>query len=314
MSGKPVSLSSVASEGDEIKPGHAKSANTVPEATPEVKIPAPTIATPLEWRSKIASPPSAVVNTAFTEKSCPEVDWNPEMPPPGQKVYCAFWLKNGECSFTQTGCLFKHVMPLNIQVLEALGLRDLPDWFRKQTQCGSLRINGGRNGLSFGITPQNIEGVGNATGPRARVDAEASRRAIASHVNAIPVRGSRPANNRQVHTSNARPVGLNTPRIPRVQTDAEKALERERRNERMTRAFEADLMSNCCSEMMDEQQQAFRDKEQAGWDEELKARQTVAATRAQKVEKKVNASGSDSAGKEGKKNAQGGPRRKVIKP
>ncbi len=244
-------------------------------------------------------PPLPALNAALTNKSLPEYDENPEMPIIGEKIYCSHWLRLGECSFTQTGCLYKHVMPMSIPVLEALGLRDLPEWFRKLHGFGSLRINGGRNGLNFGITVPNVSGPPRQSVPRARVDLEATRRMIAGQINSIPFRGVHPGPYRQVHASNprpaitpSRPTMLGSPRIPRVITDAEKAAERDRHDKLMAVAFDADLESNACTDMMDPEMERIREKEQAGWEEEQKARQTP---------KKPEASGSESSGKDDKK-------------
>jgi hypothetical protein len=244
------------------------------------------------------------MDMSFADRSLPEIDWNPVMPTPGQKVYCAYWLRNGECGFTQTGCLFKHVMPMKLEVLEACGLRDLPDWFRKTVHCGSLRINGGRNGLNFGITPNNISVVLPPpapkpvfpVGPRARLDAEASRRAIAAHINSMPMRSgiraavprqSRPGNGNN-HTNKA---AANSRAQRAYLTDAERAEERDRRDKRMAAAFDADLESNACTDMMDAEMERIRNKEQAGWEEEQNSRlaATGAAATGSNVGKKGDA-------------------------
>ena len=249
---------------------------------------------PLAWRNKVvATTVPAALDAALTNKSLPEYDLQPELPTIGEKVYCSHWLRYGECSFTQTGCLYKHVMPINLQVLEALGLRDLPDWFRKAHGCGSLRINGGRNGLSFGITLTDVSGLpGTTTGPRARLDPEASRRMLAAHINGMPARGVRSGTNRPVRASNPRPAIHGSPRMPRVPTDAEKAAQRDRHDKRMAAAFDADLESNACTDMMDPEMERIREKEQAGWEEEQKARLAG---------KVGDASESESSGKEEKK-------------
>lgn len=48
------------------------------------------------------------------------------------KEYCSYWLRHGECDYAQQGCLYKHEMPLEPEVLEKLGLRDIPRWYREK--------------------------------------------------------------------------------------------------------------------------------------------------------------------------------------
>ncbi|KAL7918808.1 hypothetical protein ACQKWADRAFT_230390 [Trichoderma austrokoningii] len=51
------------------------------------------------------------------------------------KVYCDMWIHEGRCAFTQTGCKFKHEMPLDEETQRALGLfQGLPGWFKKKQQ------------------------------------------------------------------------------------------------------------------------------------------------------------------------------------
>ncbi|KAI9881564.1 MAG: hypothetical protein M1830_000128 [Pleopsidium flavum] len=54
--------------------------------------------------------------------------------PPGQgkKVYCTYWIRKGECDYTQQGCMYKHAMPLDKETLASLGLREVPRWYREQ--------------------------------------------------------------------------------------------------------------------------------------------------------------------------------------
>lgn len=62
---------------------------------------------------------------------------------PGAKEYCSYWLRHGECDYAQQGCLYKHEMPLDKAVLERLGLRDIPRWYREKHGLGSyLAVKG----------------------------------------------------------------------------------------------------------------------------------------------------------------------------
>lgn len=57
---------------------------------------------------------------------------------PGVKQYCSYWLRHGECDYAQQGCLYKHEMPLDPEVLESLGHRDIPAWYRAKHALASL--------------------------------------------------------------------------------------------------------------------------------------------------------------------------------
>ncbi|UKZ73028.1 hypothetical protein TrVFT333_000667 [Trichoderma virens FT-333] len=55
--------------------------------------------------------------------------------PKRNKVYCDMWIHEGRCAFTQTGCKFKHEMPLDEGSQKALGLfQGLPAWYKKQQE------------------------------------------------------------------------------------------------------------------------------------------------------------------------------------
>lgn len=50
------------------------------------------------------------------------------------------WIHEGRCAFTQTGCKFKHEMPLDEESQRALGLfQGLPTWFKKQQEESAMR-------------------------------------------------------------------------------------------------------------------------------------------------------------------------------
>jgi hypothetical protein len=62
---------------------------------------------------------------------------------PGVKEYCSYWLRKGECDYAQQGCLYKHEMPLDRAVLERLGHRDIPKWYREKHGLGSFQVGSG---------------------------------------------------------------------------------------------------------------------------------------------------------------------------
>ncbi|KIW27778.1 uncharacterized protein PV07_07486 [Cladophialophora immunda] len=247
-----------------------------------------TTSPPLAWRIKA---------TAIPAGNSPPADLDPDMPPVGQKVYCSYWLRTGECNFAQQGCMFKHVMPMKLGVLEVLGFRDLPDWYRKAYKVGSLRVNGGRNGLSYGI----FDGSKAAPPPpppppphshhqhkRVSLNAEATRRMIATHINALPVGNGR--GGRYYHADRApraggnhRGPGFAHARPTASEVDRARAAERERRDERLAAAFAADMDSEL-GDMMDAQMEKIREQEQAGWEEEQNAAREAAAKKGESGE------------------------------
>ncbi|KAJ5109206.1 hypothetical protein N7456_005881 [Penicillium angulare] len=80
------------------------------------------------------------------------VDHNNQLDKDGklkEKIYCSYWLRHGECDYSQQGCRFKHIMPLDLPTIQSLGLTDIPKWYREQNNIDSLlpprppRTNGG---------------------------------------------------------------------------------------------------------------------------------------------------------------------------
>ncbi|RAL08109.1 uncharacterized protein BO97DRAFT_473250 [Aspergillus homomorphus CBS 101889] len=59
-----------------------------------------------------------------------------------KKEYCSYWIRHGECDYQQQGCLYKHEMPHDLAMLEKLGLRDIPRWYRDKYNIPSLLPNG----------------------------------------------------------------------------------------------------------------------------------------------------------------------------
>ncbi|KAM0254723.1 hypothetical protein ACHAQJ_006504 [Trichoderma viride] len=74
--------------------------------------------------------------------------------PKRNKVYCDMWIHEGRCAFTQTGCKFKHEMPLDEESQKALGLfQGLPAWFKKQQEESNMRT--ARESSSSEASPTN---------------------------------------------------------------------------------------------------------------------------------------------------------------
>lgn len=58
--------------------------------------------------------------------------------PLGKKVYCSHWMSTGECDYAQQGCLYKHEMPTDLELLNQLGFQDIPKWYREKHGYGKL--------------------------------------------------------------------------------------------------------------------------------------------------------------------------------
>ncbi|KAJ5961705.1 hypothetical protein N7501_006646 [Penicillium viridicatum] len=70
-----------------------------------------------------------------------------------KKEYCSYWIRHGECDYAQQGCLYKHEMPTEFHMIEKLGLRDIPRWFREKHNIASL-LHPSRDRSQLTITNQ----------------------------------------------------------------------------------------------------------------------------------------------------------------
>jgi hypothetical protein len=57
------------------------------------------------------------------------------------KIYCSYWIRSGECDYTQQGCRYKHEMP-DKQTLASIGFRTVPRWWQEKVaiQLGQSAI------------------------------------------------------------------------------------------------------------------------------------------------------------------------------
>lgn len=98
---------------------------------------------------------SAPTTTTTTVTTLPPTTSNPTSPTPStkkkEKVYCSFWIRRGECDYTQQGCLYKHEMPNDRETLRELGISMVPRWWR---EANAVRVGGSgwseRAGLGAG--------------------------------------------------------------------------------------------------------------------------------------------------------------------
>ncbi|KAJ5569964.1 uncharacterized protein N7459_009394 [Penicillium hispanicum] len=56
-----------------------------------------------------------------------------------KKEYCSYWIRHGECDYQQQGCMYKHQMPTDPAMLEKLGLREIPRWYREKYNVPSIQ-------------------------------------------------------------------------------------------------------------------------------------------------------------------------------
>ncbi|RMD41002.1 hypothetical protein DV735_g4106, partial [Chaetothyriales sp. CBS 134920] len=127
-----------------------------PPATPVLlpaALPSPAaIATPVDHRPRLSPSPVLDSKPGATQPLPP---WHrlsnlALKPAPGVKEYCSYWLRNGECDYSQQGCLYKHEMPFDQATLERVGLRDIPRWYREKHGLGSyLAVSGAKGGMSL---------------------------------------------------------------------------------------------------------------------------------------------------------------------
>lgn len=47
------------------------------------------------------------------------------------KAYCMYWLRKGECDYMQSGCKYKHEMPVDEETRQRIGIREIPRWFKE---------------------------------------------------------------------------------------------------------------------------------------------------------------------------------------
>lgn len=65
---------------------------------------------------KISRTPSSSPRNSFEQKD---------------KVYCSYWIRSGECDYTQQGCRYKHEMP-DKATLASIGFRTVPRWWQEK--------------------------------------------------------------------------------------------------------------------------------------------------------------------------------------
>ena len=99
------------------------------------------------WRKTPTSTPApgdktqAVIDAIVgATQGADAVKSNNTVPPPSghvpdqdKKEYCTYWIRTGECDYTQQGCLYKHEMP-DPDALKVIGFRGTPRWWIEKNQ------------------------------------------------------------------------------------------------------------------------------------------------------------------------------------
>lgn len=139
-----------------VKPQHA---------IPSRPLSAPVHELATSWRPPPTSTPNldktqdmidAIINTPSGAETAARIGYTPKstlVPPSGKvpnldaKVYCTYWVRHGECDYTQQGCLYKHEMPGSLEELKAIGVKGWPDWWKQKNSA-----------LKFGTTRPMVVG------------------------------------------------------------------------------------------------------------------------------------------------------------
>ncbi|KAI4132851.1 MAG: hypothetical protein LQ347_002426, partial [Umbilicaria vellea] len=98
---------------------------------------------------------SPAATTATSNTLLPPTSNSSSSPTPSpkkkEKVYCSFWIRRGECDYTQQGCRYKHEMPTDRTTLRDLGITMIPRWWR---EANAVKVGGSgwneRAGMSVG--------------------------------------------------------------------------------------------------------------------------------------------------------------------
>ena len=73
-----------------------------------------------------AHKPETALRISRTPSSSPESSYEQK-----DKIYCSYWIRSGECDYTQQGCRYKHEMP-DKATLASIGLRTVPRWWQEK--------------------------------------------------------------------------------------------------------------------------------------------------------------------------------------
>ncbi|KAK5127173.1 hypothetical protein LTR85_008534 [Meristemomyces frigidus] len=107
---------------------------------------APTFTPSLNPTDKTQSIIDAIVSSTSGAAEAARIGYVPKptaTPPSGylpdqdKKEFCTYWIRTGECDYTQQGCLYKHEMP-DRATLEKIGFRTMPRWWAEKQSAVKL--------------------------------------------------------------------------------------------------------------------------------------------------------------------------------
>lgn len=80
--------------------------------------------------------PDTALRVSRTPSSSPKSSFEQK-----DKIYCSYWIRSGECDYTQQGCRYKHEMP-DKATLASIGFRTVPRWWQEKVaiQLGQSAI------------------------------------------------------------------------------------------------------------------------------------------------------------------------------
>lgn len=83
-----------------------------------------------------AHKPETALKICRTPSSSPKSSYEQK-----DKIYCSYWIRSGECDYTQQGCRYKHEMP-DKATLASIGFRTVPRWWQEKVaiQLGQSAI------------------------------------------------------------------------------------------------------------------------------------------------------------------------------
>ena len=99
----------------------------------------------------IKNEPSAPSKTINTPPPATSIARMPVFLP--KKEYCMYWIRRGECDYMQSGCRYKHEMPVDEETRQRIGLREIPGWFKESPDYEQFLFEGNRSatGTSTGV-------------------------------------------------------------------------------------------------------------------------------------------------------------------
>ncbi|KAI4731068.1 hypothetical protein E4T49_01420 [Aureobasidium sp. EXF-10728] len=108
------------------QPEVAPHSNHVPQPGRTQPLPAPTPTfAPAPKPLNVTKP-----RPLYNERPLPPSGIEPDQK---KKIYCTYWIQHqGQCSFKQQGCIYKHEIPEDKETLNSIGLKSVPAWWRKE--------------------------------------------------------------------------------------------------------------------------------------------------------------------------------------